>query len=47
VENGKYDFQIITFQDLKNAAVIAGIATIGPSFYQVQMPLNHPERGSV
>ncbi len=22
-ENGRYDFQIITFQDLKNAAVIA------------------------
>jgi hypothetical protein len=29
VENGRYDFQIITFQDLKNAPVIAEIATLG------------------
>jgi len=28
VENGRYDDQIITFQDLKNATVIAEIATI-------------------
>jgi hypothetical protein len=30
--DGRYDFQIITFQDLKNAAVIAEIITIGSAF---------------
>ncbi len=32
VENGRYDFQIITFQDLKNAPAMAAIAPADVSF---------------
>jgi len=31
-ENGRYDFQIITFQDLKNAPVIAELRTFHLGF---------------
>jgi hypothetical protein len=33
VENGGYDFQIISFQDLKNARSIAAIHTPGPLLF--------------